>query len=101
TIGTVGDYNVTVTDGNGCQSTCNKHLTVNNTTDCTITGNASVCQGSTTQWCAPSGAGLSYVWQGPEQDGATSRCITTATARAYSVTVTDGNGCMATCNKQL
>ncbi|MEO8149104.1 MAG: T9SS type A sorting domain-containing protein [Bacteroidia bacterium] len=95
-VSSAGTYTVTVTDANGCSSSCNKVLTVNPLPSCLITGNSSICSGSSTQWCAPAGL-ASYLWS----TGATTQCITVITAGTYTVTVTDANGCSSSCNKVL
>ncbi|MEO5571383.1 MAG: T9SS type A sorting domain-containing protein, partial [Bacteroidia bacterium] len=96
TVSTANTFTVTVTDANGCTSSCNKILTVNQVATCSITGNSSICSGSSTQWCAA--AGLStYSWS----TGATTQCITVSSASTYTVTTSDGNGCISNCNKTL
>jgi hypothetical protein len=95
-VSTSGDYFVTNT--NNCASAISNHIvvTVNPLPVCTITGNGSVCEGQTTQLCAPDGY-ASYSWS----TGATSRCINVTTAGTYSVTVTSASGCQSTCSKTL
>jgi len=51
TVG-AGDYTVTVTNANGCTSSCTAKVTERPNPICSITGNGSVCPGYTTQWCA-------------------------------------------------
>lgn len=56
-----GVYTVTVSDQIGCSSVCSISVIVSPLPNCTITGLDSICQGQTTQLCAP--AGLStYLW---------------------------------------
>src|ERR1051325_10687279 len=63
---------------------------------CVIGGNSFICQGSSTQLCAP--AGLSaYSWS----TGATTQCITVNAAGTYTVSVTDSSGSKSTCNKTV
>lgn len=79
---------VTVTDANGCQNTDTESVTVNPNPTPSITGNTTVCQGTSTTLDA--GAGYSgYIWS----TGATSQTISTGTAGPVTVTVTDVNGC--------
>ncbi|MBK8885784.1 MAG: hypothetical protein IPN46_04240 [Saprospiraceae bacterium] len=84
-------YNVTVTDGNGCQASTSVTVTVNHLPTPSITGDTEICTGTTTRLTASGGTG--YLWS----TGATTYWIDvnpTATT-TYNVTVTDGNGCHA------
>ncbi|MEO8148643.1 MAG: hypothetical protein ABI723_13440, partial [Bacteroidia bacterium] len=97
---TQGDYTVTVTDGNGCTSSCTAKVTVRQLPACSITGNTSICPGTSTQWCAaiaPVGSTYSYAWS----TGATTQCITVSTAATYTVTITNQYGCSSSCSKTL
>ena len=96
TVSATGNYSVTIMDANGCSSVCSKQVTVNPLPDCTITGNGALCTGQSTQLCAPAGA-ASYTWS----TGATTNCITVNQTGNYSVTVTNSNGCMSICSKQV
>ena len=51
----VGPVASTITDANGCQSTCCRTLAVNPPPPCEITGDDTICDGETTQFCAPAG----------------------------------------------
>ncbi|MBK9741701.1 MAG: hypothetical protein IPO94_01505 [Saprospiraceae bacterium] len=84
-------YNVTVTDGNGCQASISVTVTVHPLPTPSITGDTEICTGTTTRLTASGGTG--YLWS----TGATTYWIDvnpTATT-TYNVTVTDGNGCQA------
>ena len=89
-------YTVIGTDGNGCQNTATKTITVNPLP--TVTANASpsasICYG---QIVTLNGGGAgSYIWTGGAGgifNGIGFQPLTTAT---YSVTGTDGNGCQNT-----
>ena len=96
TVSAAGTYFVTITDANGCMSSCSKTVAVNPTPDCTITGNGSICQGQTSQLCVAAGF-TSYAWS----TGATTNCITVNTTGNYAVTVTNANGCMSICSKTV
>ena len=96
TVNASGTYTVTITEGVGCSSVCSKTVLVNPLPDCTITGNGALCTGQSTQLCAPAGA-ASYLWS----TGATTNCITVNQTGNYSVTVTNSNGCMSICSKQV
>ena len=94
TVSVAGNYSVTVTESIGCVSTCSKIVTVNPLPSCLITGNGSICQGQSTQLCAPAGS-ASYLWS----TGATTNCITVNATGTYTVTVTNINGCISICSK--
>ena len=96
TVSAPGNYSVTVTNTNGCSSTCNKSITSGSLPNCSITGPNSICAGSSAQLCAPSGL-ASYLWS----NGAKTQCITVTAQRNYSVTVTNTSGCTSTCNKTI
>jgi hypothetical protein len=100
TVSVAGQYNVTITDNNGCVSTCSRTLTVNPAPVCAITGNNEICQGRTTQFCAPAGM-ASYAWTGPGGFTASTQCITIGVAGQYNVTITDANGCVSNCSRTL
>ncbi|MBK6902812.1 MAG: DUF3494 domain-containing protein [Saprospirales bacterium] len=95
TVSAAGNYSVTVTEANGCISTCSQMVTLSPLPVCTITGNESICPGQTTQLCAPAGA-ASYLWS----TGATTNCITVG-AGTYLVTVTNSSGCFSVCTKTV
>ncbi|MEO8148244.1 MAG: T9SS type A sorting domain-containing protein, partial [Bacteroidia bacterium] len=96
TVTTNGTYRVTVTNANGCTSSCSKVITVKALPNCSITGNSSVCEGSSAQWCAPGGL-AAYLWS----EGKTTKCISVNTAGTYTITVTNTNGCTSSCSKAL
>jgi len=60
--------------------------------------NVATCAGSSTQMCAQSQgtSPFTYTWSGPDGFNSTESCITVEVAGAYSVTVTDANGCVGT-----
>ena len=87
TVG-AGTYTVTVSNGVGCSATASATVTNSNVT-ATITGEPTVCPGSTTTLTA--NGGNSYLWS----NGATSQNINVG-AGTYSVTVTNVQGCTAT-----
>src|SRR5690606_28120882 len=95
TVSTAGTYSVTVTD-EGCTNICSRTVTVSPLPACTISGDASLCEGQSTQLCVPAGAS-SYLWS----TGATTNCIMVSSAGTYSVTVTNTNGCTTTCSKSV
>ncbi len=95
-VNVAGNYSVTTTDVTGCTSACNTNVTVSALPICSITGDNTICEGSSTQLCATPGA-AAYVWS----NGSTASCISVNVAGNYSVTITDVNGCTSSCNKAL
>nr|MBP6391610.1 T9SS type A sorting domain-containing protein [Flavobacteriales bacterium] len=87
-----GTYTLTVTNAEGCESTCSITVTVTPPPVCTI-GIDLVCEPGTTRLCAPAGA-YSYLWN----TGATTACIEVTTGGTYSVEVTNAAGCSSMCN---
>lgn len=96
TISSGGVYTVTVTNASGCSSTCSKMATVYSLPICSISGSDTICQGDSTQLCAFAGA-TCYKWS----TGGAAQCITVSTSGAYSVTVTNANGCTSSCSKTI
>ncbi len=96
-----GMYTVTVTDANGCFSSCSATVGAASalTVACSSTdvqcddANGSSDDGTAT--ATPSGGAGSntYVWS----NGGTTQTITGLAAGMYTVTVTDANGCMNSC----
>jgi hypothetical protein len=99
TVTVAGVYTLQITDTNGCVARCSTTLTNNVPQPCFITGTLSICKGSKTVLTAPNGM-ISYLWAGPEQNGATSQFIKVGTAGTYTVTQVDSyhrtNICSAT-----
>ncbi|HRC33426.1 MAG TPA: T9SS type A sorting domain-containing protein, partial [Bacteroidia bacterium] len=89
-VNTAGTFTVTVTDANGCTGSSSVTAIVNANPAPSITGNLSICTGVSTTLDA--GTFASYLWS----DGSTTNTITTSTLGAYTVTVTNVNGCSAT-----
>jgi hypothetical protein len=92
----IGSFSVTVTNAGGCSSVCNKLIVNNLQASCPIVGDDVICQGQTSQFCAPLGA-TSYLWS----NGGTTNCIMASTPGTYSVTATYANGCNSICSKLL
>lgn len=95
TVTTANTYTVTVTQAGGCTATANVNVTVNPLPTPNITGNTSICSGTSTSFNA--GVYSSYLWN----TGATTQAITPGTSGTYTVTVTDANGCTGTDNINL
>ncbi len=94
TVSDTGNYQVTITNANGCTAISPvTTVSIGGTgTPATITpsGSTSICQGSNVSLTA--NTGISYLWS----TGATTKTITTNTAGNYAVTVTYSGGCSAT-----
>ena len=91
-----GTYTVTVTDANGCVCTQSITLTDPSQMNCSITVNSnSPCGATNGQLTANvSGGtpGYSFVWS----NGAVTQTVSNLMPGAYSVTITDANGCVCT-----
>ena len=91
---TVGTYNVTVTDNNGC--TASTSATINNiggpslsTTQ--VDATCGISNGSIDLTVSGGTGPFTFLWD----NGATTEDINTLTVGTYNVTVTDNNGCTA------
>ena len=92
-VDTSGAYSVTVTDTNSCSgTTATTTVTVYTSPGPTISASTStaLCMGASVG--LESSLAVSYLWN----TGDTVQNIITDTAGAYTVTVTDSNGCMGT-----
>jgi hypothetical protein len=91
---TTSTYTVTVTL-NGCTATASKTVTVS--PNAAVTGDLTVCEGSSTTLSAS--GGLTYAWS----TGATTNDITVSPniTTNYYVTITDANGCFSIIGKQV
>jgi gliding motility-associated-like protein len=92
-ITTSGTFTVTVTDGNGCQNTASRIITVNPLPTATITasGPLTFCAGNSVNLTANNA--VSYLWS----NGATTNALSNITnSGTFTVTVTDINGCSNT-----
>ncbi|RWU06135.1 MBG domain-containing protein [Pedobacter chitinilyticus] len=98
---TVGNYSVLITDANGCTITKNFTITQPPVLAATYSQTNIACNGGSTGSASivPSGGTTpyTYLWS----TGATSSSISGLAAGAYSVTVTDANGCTTTRNLTL
>ncbi len=86
-----GTYALTVTDGNGCTASASQNVTVNTPPSPSISS-ATICAGNST--ILDAGSYSSYVWSDNSKNETLTVSPTSNTT--YSVTVTDGNGCMGT-----
>jgi hypothetical protein len=90
TVSDAGQYNVTVTDGNGCSGSGQVTVSLGSSLFPVITtsGSTTFCEGSSLVLNANSGY-ATYTWS----TSATSQTISVNTGGTYTVTVTDGSGC--------
>jgi hypothetical protein len=88
-----GTYTLTVTNSEGCESTCSFTVSTTPPPVCTITGESTFCEGGQTKLCGPQGA-TSYLWS----NGWSSECIYVTEAGTYTLTVTNAEGCESTCS---
>ncbi len=88
-ISAPGQYSVTVTNANGCQSTLSATVSEYNMPAPVINGNMTICEGQSTTLRAS--GGNSYIWD----DGNTSALISVNATGTYAVTVTNQYGCTA------
>jgi len=102
TAGGAGTLTVslTLTNNNGCTSTCNVQIPIAALPVCVITGNNTICQGNSTSFTAT--GGTSYSWTGPGGFTASTATINNLTvAGTYTVTVTNAAGCTSSCSRTL
>jgi len=95
-----GSYDVSVTDLNGCQQT--KNIKIINSTGpkiSSLTWTNVLCKGGNTGSAIVTASGtatLTYSWSSSSGTTASGQSLTNALAGIYTVTVTDGLGCIAT-----
>lgn len=98
----VGTYTVTVTDVDGCTAVCGTSITQPTALSVNCTGTNSTCGNNDgTATGTPSGgtSGYTYLWDDPASQ--TTQTATGLAAGTYTVTVTDANGCTATCSSLI
>src|SRR5206468_321964 len=95
-------YTVTVTDANGCTSSCSTTVTVNPAPTCSITpSNPSICVGGSSTLTAS--GGTSFLWSNAATTASitvnpTSTKVKPTITTTYTVTVTNANGCTSSCS---
>jgi trimeric autotransporter adhesin len=97
TVSTQGNYQVTVTDANGCQGTANWAVGVLPPPVPIITGQTSFCEDGNTV-LSVAGTGFSaFGWS----NGSNQPSISVSQPGSYSVTVTDNAGCTGTASTDV
>jgi len=91
TVTQAGNYSVTVSDAGGCTGTAQVTVSVSQNPTPIITGNTTICAGSSTILDAGPGY-QTYLWN----NNAQSQTINVNTPGNYSVTVTNNSGCTGT-----
>ncbi|MDC3133894.1 hypothetical protein OA958_03555, partial [Bacteroidota bacterium] len=77
----------TLTNSVGCDSVVTLNLTIHTSPTVDLGNDTILCSGTTIDLNA--GSGFTYSWQ----DGTNDSTLTASSSGAYSVTITDGNGC--------
>jgi SprB repeat len=91
-----GHYYYTVTDANGCTYSCHTFLSNPSPLNVSCIGTNTcigACMGSADVTASGGKAPYTYLWS----NGATTASLSNLCCATYSVTVTDANGCSATC----
>jgi|GEM_PF-525222 len=87
-VGMAGMYDLTVTDGNGCEGSASVNISMHSVTPVVLPADMDLCQGDMVTLDA--GAGYaSYLWS----DGTTAQTLMVNSSGNYGVTATDANGC--------
>jgi gliding motility-associated-like protein len=99
TTAEAGQYDVTVTDVNGCVATGNTTVAVNTSLIPNLSSNSPLCDGAILNLSCTNG--VSWTWTGPNgfSDNAQNPTINPVTPIAsgtYSISLTDANGCVGT-----
>ena len=95
-----GTYSVTVTDANGCESTCEKKVTIYEEPACNITcdpEDCTACENGGVTLTETGGDAEKWLWS----TGETTKSIIVTASGTYSVTITDEFGCQSTCEKKV
>ena len=91
TVNTSGDYNITVTDANGCTGTATLNTIVPVLNQVTISGDTQLCPSETSTLMADAGFD-NYFWS----TGSLLQMTDVTASGTYSVTATDALGCTST-----
>ncbi len=99
-----GNYTVTITDNNGCTHSSTLNVVVHTLPNAVATNDSPVCIGNDIQLTAA--GGLNYEWSGvggftSSEQNPILENVTLDVAGTYTVTVTDGNTCVATATTEV
>jgi hypothetical protein len=102
TVALAGTYVLHLTTSNGCQGACTVTVTNKTPVPCSITasgdaGGLTICSGRKTTLTAANGM-TSYLWSGPEQNGATAKFVNVGTQGTYTVRQIDYLGLTNSCS---
>ncbi|MBK8848073.1 MAG: T9SS type A sorting domain-containing protein [Bacteroidetes bacterium] len=92
-----GTYTVTVTDANGCTTSCLVVVAGTNSISCSVSKTDLSCYftiNGTATVNPTGGSGYTYLWS----NGKTTKTITGLDAGTFTVTVTSSQGCTTTCS---
>jgi gliding motility-associated-like protein len=96
-----GNYTVTITDANGCVSTASATVTEPSLLTSSVTTASSTCgnsNGTASAVAAGGTSGYTYSWS---PSGGTAASANNLAAGAYTVTITDANGCTSSANANV
>ncbi len=92
-----GEYEVTVSDCNGCIATASFPILEPAALSCSVSGANSTCNASSDGSATVSASGGSLPYTYEWSNGATTEMISGLSADTYSITVSDAAGCTTTC----
>ena len=96
-----GVYEVTITDANGCNSICNTTIVAIESLSATCFGQDLLCgdanSGNVDLSITGGTAPYTYLWS----NGATTQNLVDVNEGNYTVTITDANGCVASCESSI
>ncbi|MBO6080042.1 MAG: T9SS type A sorting domain-containing protein [Bacteroidales bacterium] len=91
TVNTAGQYSVTATNSYGCSSTASRGVVVHPLPEPQITGQTTICRGSSTTLTAS--GGIAYVWN--TSNTGSNITVSPLSNQSYAVTVSNAFGCMS------
>ncbi len=95
-----GTYSVVISDSNGCTTSCSVVVGTTNAPSCLINGVNATCglpNGSASVSVSGGSGSYTYLWS----TGANTSSVNGLIAGAYSVVVTDANGCTTSCHVNI